>query len=102
MVARVLENGCLDSAFASDGGGLRRWSVHPQTGAAIKDFELPMLAAARDLAIAAQAHFRDGFAVTGWDIGLAADGPVLIESSEERSVGQACVRTCRYRWTPDH
>src|SRR3546814_20077082 len=22
--------------------------------------------------------------------------------SEERRVGQECVRTCRYRWSPDH
>src|SRR3546814_19231134 len=41
---------------------------------------------------------------------LAADVIVIADSdnwstdirSEERRVGKECVRTCRYRWSPDH
>src|SRR3546814_16556401 len=38
----------------------------------------------------------------GVDIGRTKDLPVLwvLARSEERRVGQECVRTCRYRWSP--
>src|SRR3546814_16632365 len=28
--------------------------------------------------------------------------PLLLNSSEERTVGKACVSLCRYRWSPTH
>src|SRR3546814_12006385 len=37
------------------------------------------------------------------DVGdLPGDRVERIGRSEERRVGKACVRTCRYRWWPDH
>src|SRR3546814_11859740 len=31
-----------------------------------------------------------------------ADAPMVQDRSEERRVGNECVRTCRSRWAPDH
>src|SRR3546814_6281486 len=33
---------------------------------------------------------------------ITTEGPSAITRSEERRVGQECVSTCRYRWSPDH
>src|SRR3546814_15025594 len=32
----------------------------------------------------------------------ASDGRLHVERSEEHRVGQECVSTCRFRWSPDH
>lgn len=65
-------------------GGKRppsRHSHHPTTGVPIEDILLPDHAAAQALAIRAHERFRDGFTLIGWDIGLTAQGPVLIEGN---------------------
>lgn len=65
-------------------GGKRppsRHSRHPSTGAAIEGALLPDHAAAQALAIRAHERFREGFTLIGWDIGLTAQGPVLIEGN---------------------
>src|SRR3546814_20053405 len=35
-------------------------------------------------------------------VGEVAQARAEAERSDERRVGQECVRTCRYRWLPDH
>jgi len=56
-------------------------SRHPLTGASIEGVMLPDHAAAQRLAIQAHDRFRSGFTLIGWDIGLTAQGPVLIEGN---------------------
>lgn len=55
--------------------------VHPATGAAIARRALPNWAATRDLVLRAHSRaFRD-YVMVGWDVGIGADGPVLIEGN---------------------
>ncbi len=57
------------------------WSeTHPVTGAAIRGRTLPCWREARDLVERAHRHFSD-FAVIGWDVGILADGPCIIEAN---------------------
>ena len=51
------------------------------TGVAIEGAILPDHAEARALALRAHERFRHGFTLIGWDIGLTAQGPVLIEGN---------------------
>lgn len=53
---------------------------HPDTGAPILGRRLPCWTEALDLARRAHAAFPD-LVVIGWDMGLAPDGPVLIEGN---------------------
>ncbi|WP_298398670.1 sugar-transfer associated ATP-grasp domain-containing protein [Sphingobium sp.] len=82
LVLAVDDKGRCGIAWRS--GGKRppsRHSRHPATGAAIEGMTIPDLAAARALAMRAHDRFRAGFTVIGWDIGLTAQGPVLIEGN---------------------
>ena len=62
-------------------GALREAAVHPASGARILGFRVPLLAESRALALRAHRHFAAGFVVIGWDVGLTAAGPVLIEGN---------------------
>lgn len=82
LVLAVDANGRCGPGWRS--GGKRppsRHSRHPATGAGIEGMMLPDQAAARTLAIRAHDRFRHGFTLIGWDIGLTAQGPVLIEGN---------------------
>ncbi|SCW47807.1 Sugar-transfer associated ATP-grasp [Sphingobium faniae] len=54
---------------------------HPKTGAPITGAAVPDLDAAVALARIAHQPFVRGFTVIGWDIGLTAEGPVVIEGN---------------------
>ena len=54
---------------------------HPETRARIAGFQIPLLDESEHLALAAHRYFTDKFTVIGWDIGLGADGPALIEGN---------------------
>ncbi|MEK7343478.1 MAG: sugar-transfer associated ATP-grasp domain-containing protein [Pseudomonadota bacterium] len=83
LVLAVDASGRCGPAWRSGGNAAppSRHSRHPLTGAAIEGATLPDHDAALALAIAAHDRFRDGFTVIGWDIGITAAGPVLIEGN---------------------
>nr|WP_298683012.1 sugar-transfer associated ATP-grasp domain-containing protein [uncultured Dongia sp.] len=56
------------------------FDAHPVTGAVIRGRALPCWQEARDLVERAHPHFSD-FAVIGWDVGILADGPCIIEAN---------------------
>jgi len=58
-----------------------RYTAHPLTRAPIEGVIAPLVAEARMLATVAHQRLGDGFAVIGWDIGVTAQGPVLIEGN---------------------
>lgn len=58
-----------------------RCDLHPLTGAAISGRLVPDLDLAVALALRAHLAFRSGFTVIGWDVGLTAEGPVLVEGN---------------------
>ncbi|MDO7835991.1 sugar-transfer associated ATP-grasp domain-containing protein [Sphingobium sp. HBC34] len=82
LVLAVDGQGRCGAAWRS--GGKRpptRHSRHPATGAPIAGATLPDHDAALALALRAHERFRAGFTVIGWDIGLTARGPVLVEGN---------------------
>lgn len=82
LVLAVDEAGRCGSAFLGGGAGRpARHHTHPATGATIAGTPVPDLEAAIALAERAHRHFQSGFTVIGWDVGLSARGPVLIEGN---------------------
>ncbi|QGP79224.1 sugar-transfer associated ATP-grasp domain-containing protein [Sphingobium sp. CAP-1] len=82
LVLAVDDAGRCGAAWRS--GGARppsRHSRHPATGAPIEGALLPDHDAALALAIRAHDRCRAGFTVIGWDIGITAQGPVLVEGN---------------------
>jgi hypothetical protein len=79
-----LDGGTLGLACQGYGGGDH--PVHPVTGAPIPGLVLPDWAAARALVVAAHATAFADYAMVGWDVGFAADGPILIEGNGKPGV----------------
>ena len=65
-------------AVTGSGPDLRELDVHPDTGAAIKDIDVPLWSEARDLCLAA-ATALPRIRIQAWDIAITQRGPVLIE-----------------------
>ncbi|QKG71688.1 sugar-transfer associated ATP-grasp domain-containing protein [Erythrobacter mangrovi] len=63
-----------------------RYPVHPETGGVIIGRQLPDWRAALDLARDAHAKLFPEQVIVGWDIGVARDGPVLIEANQRPAV----------------
>ncbi|PTQ08250.1 hypothetical protein CLG96_16290 [Sphingomonas oleivorans] len=81
LVAAVDDAGRCGPAIWRQDGRIVSTDRHPATHAVIRGKLLPDIASATALAIAAHQAFREGFTVIGWDIGLTADGPILIEGN---------------------
>ena len=79
-----LAHGTLGIACKGYGGG--DYKMHPVTGAAIPGRALPDWEAARALAIDAHARAFSDYALIGWDVGFAPDGPILIEGNGKPGV----------------
>ncbi|MBA2934138.1 hypothetical protein HZF05_08495 [Sphingomonas sp. CGMCC 1.13654] len=79
-----LEDGTLGLACKGYGGG--DYPTHPVTGATIPGRALPDWDAARALAIDAHARAFPDYALIGWDVGFAPDGPILIEGNGKPGV----------------
>lgn len=77
LFALIDENGCLGAGYDEAGN---RYDVHPDTGEQLTGRTMPCFQEAYDLALEASRAF--GFMGTlGWDIGVTADGPVIIEGN---------------------
>lgn len=79
-----LTGGTLGLACKGYGGG--DYTTHPVTGAIIPGRVLPDWQAARALAIDAHARAFADYALIGWDVGFAPDGPILIEGNGKPGV----------------
>jgi hypothetical protein len=79
-----LAAGRLGIACTGYGGGDH--AVHPVTGAAIPGRVLPDWAAAKALVADAHARAFADYALIGWDVGFAPDGPILIEGNGKPGV----------------
>lgn len=78
----------VDRATGLVGPALRRacgnfveLATHPRTGEAIAGVRLALLDQASALSVSGHKVFQRDFAVIGWDIGLSADGVVMIEGN---------------------
>jgi hypothetical protein len=79
-----LATGTLGIACAGYGGGDH--THHPVTGAAIVGHALPDWNRAKALVVQAHARAFADYALIGWDVGFAPDGPVLIEGNGKPGV----------------
>jgi hypothetical protein len=85
LIAAVdLPLGVLGVACKGYGGGDH--AVHPVTGAAIAGRMLPDWPAAKGLVRRAHVEAFADYALIGWDVALAPDGPVLIEGNGKPGV----------------
>jgi hypothetical protein len=81
FVAGLDEGDRVQIAYRRDGRAIASAVLHPATGVAIEGHPVPDVAPAVALALQAHQEFREGFRVIGWDVGLTAEGPVLIEGN---------------------
>jgi hypothetical protein len=79
-----LDDGVLGIACQGYGGGDYR--MHPVTGAVIEGRTLPDWNEAKALVVDAHARAFDDYALIGWDVGFAPDGPILIEGNGKPGV----------------
>src|SRR3546814_11908257 len=91
--ARVLDPACGGGAFLSP--------VAQRMAASLEDCSAPV-------ALASIARRLRGFEIDPFAAGMsrvfldvALQPPCRSARSEERRVGQECIRACRYRWSPD-
>jgi len=85
LIAAVdLEAGTLGVACRGYGGGDHH--VHPVTAAPIAGRALPDWAAAKGLCARAHAQAFADYALVGWDVAMAPDGPLLIEGNGKPGV----------------
>jgi hypothetical protein len=79
-----LAAGTLGLACKGYGGG--DYAEHPVTRAAIPDRRLPDWSEAKALVIDAHRRGFGDYALIGWDVGFAPDGPILIEGNGKPGV----------------
>jgi len=85
LIAPVeLDTGALGAACRGYGGGDH--AAHPVTGAPIVGRRLPDWPAAKALAMRAHAEAFADYALVGWDIAMAPEGPLLIEGNGKPGV----------------
>lgn len=77
----VNSDGQIERAMIRCAGGFETIDRHPESGAQLAGASLTDLPAALALAERAHAALGSGFTVVGWDVGMADEGPVLIEGN---------------------
>lgn len=79
-----LDDGTLALACKGYGGG--DYATHPVTGATIPGRILPDWDAARALVVETHSTAFAEYAMIGWDVGIAPDGPIVIEGNGKPGV----------------
>lgn len=77
----------------------RKTEKHPDTNVVFKNFAIPNLEEAYEIAIKAHKCFY-GIPAIGWDIAITENGPCFIEGNDnwEISLMQACDRPLKQEW----
>jgi hypothetical protein len=81
LAVRIDRLGHCGTAFRASSDAIGEVTGHPATGARIEGREVPGFAEAIELALKAHHTLPQGFGLVGWDIGVSARGPVLIEGN---------------------
>lgn len=99
-----LSVGCLDSGYLKKYGFYKpmygtKTAVHPDTGIAFSDFQIPMYDQIVDLVLHAHKQLYLMHSI-GWDVAVTDQGPVIIEGNDnwEISLMQACDRPLKKEW----
>lgn len=94
-----LDNGCLrEYGFYKPMYGTKT-DVHPDTGIAFSEFQIPMYDQVVELVLRAHRQLYLMHSI-GWDVALTEQGPVIIEGNDnwEISLMQACDRPLKQEW----
>jgi hypothetical protein len=78
MVGALDASGVVTRVVTGVGGGLRHVTEHPDTGFPLLNLPLPDWQQAQELCRTAAGMFP-GVRTQSWDVGLSADGPLLLE-----------------------
>ncbi len=82
MLARVdAESGVVQNCVLGKGPEAREIETHPVSGKPIVGYRIPHWEAAKKLVLNAHAIFPINGCL-GWDVGIGADGPVIIECND--------------------
>lgn len=76
-----LETGRVVRVIRGKGIDQEQVECHPDSGARMVDFELPMWAEAKSLALSGMKVFKS-MGMIGWDIAVTDQGPVIVEPNE--------------------
>jgi hypothetical protein len=82
LLAKIdLESGAIEKAVSGTGFDMRFETHHPDTGAPLIGAAVPRWADVKDVALEGARVMRH-VPMLGWDLGSAADGPVIVEMNE--------------------
>ena len=81
MIAEIEASGRVMHCAHGSGPGYSRIEKHPVSGKTFPGLQIPHWKRLHEVAIDAHGLFPE-FGVIGWDIGMGADGPVIIEAND--------------------
>lgn len=81
MIAEIDPDGQVLHCARGAGPGYERIDAHPVSGIAFTGLQIPHWDALHNLAVDAHGVFPE-FGIIGWDIGMSATGPVIIEAND--------------------
>ena len=81
MIAALSADGRVEACHRGSGLSYERLACHPASGQLFEDVQIPHWSAVQETACRAHGVFPE-FGVIGWDIGVTAEGPSLIEAND--------------------
>jgi hypothetical protein len=81
MIAEIDADGRVISCAHGAGPGYEKIERHPVSGVVFAGLQIPHWARLHEVAVAAHGVFPE-FGIIGWDIGMGAEGPVIIEAND--------------------
>lgn len=81
MIAEIDPQGQVVSCAHGAGPGYEKIDTHPVSGVRFADLQIPHWTRVHEVAVEAHGVFPE-FGLIGWDIGISAEGPVIVEANE--------------------
>lgn len=81
MIAEIDETGKVVSCAHGAGPGYEKIDAHPVSGVTFAGLQVPYWDRLHEVAVEAHGVFPE-FGIIGWDIGMSASGPVIIEAND--------------------
>ncbi|THH36266.1 hypothetical protein E4Z66_13360 [Aliishimia ponticola] len=81
MIAQIDAEGKVTRCAQGAGPDYGQVEKHPASGVAFEGLQIPHWQRLHDIAVKAHGLFPE-FGVIGWDIGMAQDGPIIIEAND--------------------
>ena len=81
MIADIDDQGRVTRCKRGNGAGMEWIDAHPVSAVRFQGHQIPHWDKLHDAAVAAHGLFPE-FGVIGWDIGMSAEGPIIIEAND--------------------